>query len=178
MDTLSHNYSSKNNGVIEGFDRIVFKGIFRPIAYPMGMQSLLKHNNVLNKDYKDWAVSQSNKIVGDASKYVLKESGRVIEYITSRNNRKETIAHKCQRDNKVENGLIGAWSCVESCNTFRAVNDSAAGYPQIKNHSGQCKHLYFYYDHAVLGFMSVRLQTWAPPYEIQIALNGREWLRL
>lgn len=34
----------------------------------------------------------------------------------------------------------------------------------------------FYYDHAEYGFMSVRLQT-RFPYGIQIALNGREWLR-
>jgi hypothetical protein len=36
--------------------------------------------------------------------------------------------------------------------------------------------LYFYFDDPIYGFMSIRLQTWAP-YEIQIALNGREWLR-
>ena len=46
----------------------------------------------------------------------------------------------------------------------------------MKAEKSRCKHLYFYFDHNDYGFMSIRLQTWAP-YNIQIALNGREWLR-
>lgn len=65
---------------------------------------------------------------------------------------------------------------MESCNTFKAVYDKVAGFPQIKPQGSWCKHLYFYYDHPELGFMSIRLMTWAP-YEIQIALNGRQWLK-
>jgi hypothetical protein len=65
---------------------------------------------------------------------------------------------------------------VEACNTFKAVFDGQTGYPQIRTETSRCKHLYFYYDHEDYGFMSIRLQTWAP-YEIQIALNGREWLK-
>lgn len=34
----------------------------------------------------------------------------------------------------------------------------------------------FHYDHPTCGFMSVRLRTWFP-FELQIAINGREWLR-
>ena len=40
----------------------------------------------------------------------------------------------------------------------------------------KCKHLYFYFDHHAYGFMNIRLQTWFP-YHIQVAMNGREWLR-
>jgi hypothetical protein len=35
----------------------------------------------------------------------------------------------------------------------------------------RCNHLYFYYDHALYGLMSVRLQTWFP-YSLQVALRG------
>jgi hypothetical protein len=35
--------------------------------------------------------------------------------------------------------------------------------------------LYHYYQHATFGWLYVRLQTWFP-FEIQIGLNGREWL--
>jgi len=65
---------------------------------------------------------------------------------------------------------------VESCNTFRSTYDASRTYPALKAEHGKCKHLYFYFDDPVYGFMSIRMQTWAP-YEIQIALNGREWLR-
>jgi len=39
MDTLWHRYHEKIKGVIEGFDRIVFKGTLRPLIYAAGMQS-------------------------------------------------------------------------------------------------------------------------------------------
>lgn len=68
------------------------------------------------------------------------------------------------------------WSCVEGCQTFRSTFDAAKGYPSLRMETSRCKHLYFYYDHPDYGFMSIRLQTWAP-YGIQIAVNGREWLR-
>jgi len=59
----------------------------------------------------------------------------------------------------------------KSCNTFKAAFDKTAGFPQIKPEQSRCKYLYFYYDHEDYGFISIRLQTWAP-FEVQIALNG------
>jgi hypothetical protein len=40
---------------------------------------------------------------------------------------------------------------------------------------GQIMHLYFYVIDRELGFMHIRLQTWFP-FQIQIYLNGHEWL--
>jgi hypothetical protein len=51
MDTLLHKLKDKINGVIEGFDRIVFKGMIKPLCYAAGMQMLLHERGVLNKDY-------------------------------------------------------------------------------------------------------------------------------
>ena len=65
---------------------------------------------------------------------------------------------------------------MEACNTFKATYNEGAGKPRLTPERSRCKHLYFYYDHEDYGFMSIRLQTWAP-YEIQISLNGREWLK-
>ncbi|MCL1810216.1 MAG: hypothetical protein FWG42_10705 [Clostridiales bacterium] len=76
----------------------------------------------------------------------------------------------------MKEGLIGVWPCVEPCSTFKSAFDPAKTYPSLRGGRSKCKHLYFYFDDLVYGFMSVRLQTWAP-YEIQIALNGRERLR-
>ena len=176
MDTLFHKLGAKVKGVIEGFDRIVFKGIIKPICYAAGMHMLLSHKGVLNKDYKDWAQAGSAAIIRDAEEYVMSQNGSSIQYLPTYRMRKEDLAHEQQRKMGIENGLVGAWSCVESCNTFRAAFDKAAGYPQIRADTSRCKHIYFYYDHEDYGFMSIRLQTWAP-YEVQIALNGRQWLK-
>ena len=65
---------------------------------------------------------------------------------------------------------------MEAGTTYRATFDRVAGFLQLRMDNTRCKHLYFYYDHPIHGFMSVRLQTWFP-FGIQIAINGREWLR-
>jgi len=176
MDTLLHRFEGKIKGILEGFDRIIFKGTIRNICYSVGMQMFLNMHGVLNKDYKEWLTNQTAVIVQDADEYSKLHTGTGIQYLASVNIRKESIAREQQKNLNICEGLIGVWSCVETCNTFKAVFDSETGYPKISPEKSRCKHLYFYYDHKDYGFMSIRLQTWAP-YEIQIALNGREWLK-
>ena len=176
MDTLFHRLGGKIKGVIEGFDRIVFKGILNPVCYAAGLQVFLFSRNILNKDYKNWVQNATIAIIRDAEEYSLSHTGIGIQYLSSSKTRKEEVAHEQQKKMGIQNGLIGTWSCVESCNTFKAVYDKGAGYPKIKANQSRCKHIYFYFDHEDYGFMSIRLQTWAP-YEIQIAMNGREWLK-
>jgi len=176
MDTLLHKFTGKIKGVLEGFDRIVFKGTIKNIAYALGMEMFINMHGVLNKDYKEYVTNQSAVIIQSAEDYSKRLTGTGIIYLPSSNTRKETIAHEQQNKLGIQKGLIGVWSCLETCNTFKAVYDGNAGKPQLRPEVSRCKHLYFYYDHEDYGFMSIRLQTWAP-YEIQIALNGREWLK-
>lgn len=176
MDTLKHRFNDKIKGIITGFDRIVFKGMLRPIMYAAGMQGFLMSQNILNKDFKTYAVANSQAIVASAEATSKLNTGCGITYISSSNERKETLAHIRQKESGMSEGLIGVWSCVESCWTYRSTFNSEAAYPVLRQEQSRCKHLYFYYDDPIYGFMSIRLQTWAP-YEIQIALNGREWLR-
>ena len=176
MDTLLHKLGGKIKGVIEGFDRIVFKGLLMPLCYASGMQMFLGKKDVKNKAYKEWVTGQSASIISEAEEYVQSQCGAGIDYLPTYRTRKEAVAHERQKEAGIASGLIGAWSCIESCNTFKAVYDKAAGFPQIRAEKSKCKHIYFCYDHEDYGFMSIRLQTWAP-YEVQIALNGREWLK-
>lgn len=176
MDTLLHRFGAIIKGAIEGFDRLVFKGTLKPLAYAKGMEMFLRTQGVLNKDYKTWVTKQSSVIIETAEKYAKDNSGKGIIYIPSINTRKEELAHKRQKETNKKEGLIGVWSCVESCTTYKSTFDGNKQYPSLRATNSRCKHLYFYYDHKEYGFMSVRLQTWAP-YGIQIALNGREWLR-
>jgi hypothetical protein len=176
MDSLLQKLGSNVKGVIEGFDRIVFKGMVKPLLYPGGFANFLNSRGVLNKDYKAFVTSASGTIEADASRLAANSGTGPITYLPSLHTRKEKAAHNRQLELGIDEGLIGIWSCVEGCKTFRSVFDKDLGYPQLKTYSSRCKHLYFYLDHTDYGFMSIRLQTWAP-YEIQIALNGREWLK-
>ena len=176
MNSFLQKFSSNIKGVITGFNRIVFKGTLRPLMFPKGAMSFLRSRGVLNKNYKSWVISQSKALVDTAEAHARKHCGEGIVPIPSSMKRKEALAHKRQLATGIKNGLIGVWSSVEACSTFLAVYDPVAGFPQLRHKYSRCKHLYFYYDHPDYGFMSVRLQTWFP-YSIQIAVNGRVWLR-
>jgi len=176
MDNFLNKFSKLITGTIVGFDRVIFKGYLKPIIFAAGMQSLMYSKNVLNKDCKNWIISQSKSIVEYSNEYSSRFCGSDIIPIKSCYERKEALAHKKQQDLEITSGLIGIWSCVESCNTFKIKYNSDKGFPQIIPYKSKCKHLYFYFDHKQFGFMSIRIQTWAP-YTVQIALNGREWLK-
>jgi hypothetical protein len=176
METFLQKFGSKIKGVLTGFDRIVFKGCIRQLSYADGAARFLAGRGVLNKDYKEWMRAQSAALAAACERLALERTGVGITHITSLRERKEELAHARMREQGVASGLVGVWSCVESCRTFRAAFDPGAGHPRLRPDNGKCKHLYLYHNHAEFGFMSVRVQTWFP-YEIQIAINGREWLR-
>jgi hypothetical protein len=163
-------------GIITGFDRIVFKGTILPLTNKRGAMSFCAGQGILNKDFKRWAMSQTGTIVGSAETYAREQTGQGIERFISSRVRKEEVAHKRQQELGIESGLIGVWSATESCWSFRAEYSAKAGHPVLRKEPMKCKHLYFYLDDPRYGFMNIRLQTWFP-YHIQLAFNGREWLR-
>jgi len=66
----------------------------------------------------------------------------------------------------------------ELCGTlheFRCGPNAEKKELEIKYRLRKCLFLYHYWMHPVFGFMSARIQTWFP-FQIQIYLNGREWL--
>lgn len=175
MNQFVQKFSHIVKGVLTGFDRIVFKGSFLPLMHELGARDFLRGKEVLNKDYKDWMTAQSKTLVEDAAAFAEAQCGRGIVSIAS-SVRKEALARACQQEAGIDAGLIGVWSAVESCSSYKARYCTASGFPQLRREWTKCKHLYFYFDHEDHGFMNVRLQTWFP-YHIQIAMNGREWLR-
>jgi len=161
---------------LSGFDRLMVKGFIRPLMYAEGAMEFLRLRKVLNKDYKDWAMEQSQLLTDGVERFIQEQTGRGITPIASSHTRKEELAHRLQKERGVETGVIGAWSCVEAGQSYRAHYDRVRGFPQLRYEQVRCKHLYVYIDHEDYGFLDLRIQTWFP-FQIQIALNGREWLR-
>ena len=176
MNKLVERFSKLVKGTLSGFDRIVFKGIILPLMSTEQVKKFCSRNKILNKDYKKWMTTQSTAIVRAAESYSNKHCGKGITHINTWRIRKEKLAHERQQSENIQQGLIGIWSCSESCSSLRAVFSKNAGYPQLQKYQTRCKHLYFYLDHEQYGFMNIRLQTWFP-YNVQICMNGREWLR-
>ncbi len=160
-------------GVLHGFDRLVFKGKLCPLYSPDGMNILLRANHVLIKDFKDYAYAVTEQVLDASGMAQAQELGRY-RYLKSCKIDKEAVAREIASQHHVQRGLVCVLSCVEPCWTF----DKAFlpdGTLTVRGEPGRCRHLYHYFLHPTFGWLYVRLQTWFP-FEIQVGLNGREWL--
>lgn len=174
METFLHKYSSDVIGVLNGFDRLVFRGTLRHIVYPKGMMTHLRQEEVLLKDFAKHVVKVSAQ-VKEASMTMASESSRPFRYLPSSRTNKEEIALDFARKDGIEQGLICVLGCVEPCLSFEINRNAETRKLQLVSRWRKCLHLYHYTIHPVFGFMQGRLQTWFP-FNIQICLNGREWL--
>ncbi|MEK7754190.1 MAG: hypothetical protein AAB403_06075 [Planctomycetota bacterium] len=163
-------------GVLTGFDRIVFKGHILPLMHAEGAMGFLRWRGILNKDYKRWMLERSAALVSAVDRYARERCGQEIQHRNSWREDKEALAKARQKATGITSGLIGAWSFLESGRSYRAHYDAEAGHPQLRPYTSAHKHLYVYLDHEDYGLMNLRIQTWFP-YSIQIAMNGRQWLR-
>jgi len=175
MSMFLKKFSSLVNGVLSGFDRIVFKGSILPLMHEAGVASFLRGKKIFNKDFKGWMTEQTERIVSHAEEFCQEETGTPITAIRSSKLRKEELARDRQKELEIAEGLLGVWSATEACTTYKARFSRTQSFPQMSREWSKCKHLYFYFDDPSFGFLNVRLQTWFP-YHIQIAMNGREWL--
>jgi hypothetical protein len=161
-------------GVLSGFDRLRLKGSLPPLYYPRTMDAYLQVKGILFKDFKDFAVQLTQRIKAAALR-VAEIAGRPFGYLPSCNTRKEGLARDLIKKDHLQEGLVGVWGCVEPCRTYFLCGNRQTKKLEFKLESGRCQHFYFYHLHPEFGLMHLRLQSWFP-FEVQICLNGREWL--
>jgi hypothetical protein len=160
-------------GVLQGFDRLVFKGKLRKLYRPDGMNILLGVNHVRRGQFKAYAAEITKKVLAASLLAKAQELDR-FRYLNSSRADKEQIARALALKHDVREGLVCVLQCVEPCWTFDT-KKMPDGSLTIRGERGKCSHLYHYYIHPQFGWMYVRLQTWFP-FEFQIGINGREWL--
>jgi len=159
-------------GVLSGFDRVVFKGKLRQLYSPNGMNCYLSANHVLRKDFKAHAKAVTDQVL-EASLVAQAKRQGCFRYLNSSQLSKEEVAREIAAERRVKQGLVCVLQCVEPCWTFDL--KSREGQLTVQGVMGKCSQLYHYYLHPQFGWMHVRLQTWFP-FEMQVYLNGREWL--
>jgi hypothetical protein len=162
------------NGTLSGFDRLVFRGTLRSIAYVDGMQNYLHRNGVLLKDFGQH-VEQVSERLKRASVSAAEGSGRPVVYLPSSSTSKEQEARRIASEEDLREGLIAILTCVEPCQTFEIYRNREEKKLELKARQRKCLFLYHYWLDPTFGFMNARIQTWFP-FTIQICLNGREWL--
>jgi hypothetical protein len=161
-------------GTLSGFDRMLFRGTLRSITHVKGLEIFLYSHHVLMKDFSSYVLTLSERLVEHA-KELAHKAGRPYEYLPSSKESKEELALQIAERDKVKQGLIVVFACVEPCQSFDLRKDRATKHLQLVSKERKCQHLYFYYLDREFGLMHVRLQSWLP-FSIQVCVNGREWL--
>jgi hypothetical protein len=174
MQSFTAKYSDKVQGILSGFDRLIFRGSLRKIAYTIGLNGYLWANHVLLKDFGSHANEISERVKGAALRCV-QESGRRIQYLQSSKDNKEEIARSIARQDHITEGPVCALTCVEPCLGFDIHRNRETKRLELVQRPRKCLYVYPYWEHPVLGWLHARIQTWFP-FSIQIGMNGREWL--
>ena len=179
MEQFIAKFGDHIEGIVSGFDRLVFRGTLRslsprrpqpgrpPIA--MGMEQYLWRNHILFKDYGQH-VKRVSERVREASLEAFRQQGLPVQYLQSSKDKKEEIARNLAQKHGIEQGLVCALGILEPSPSFdhRGMNMVARVRP--------CQVLYHYQIHPEVGWMYARIQTWFP-FNVQIGMNGREWLQ-
>lgn len=167
-------HADKIIGVLSGFDRLVFRGTLRHIAFVAGLMGFLWKRQVLLKDFGAWAQTLTQQLI-EASHAQAERLGRPIVYLQSSRIDKEAEARKIAALDDVTEGLIGVLECVEPFQGFEIYRNREAKKLQLVPRIRKCKVLYHYFVDPIFGFMNARIQTWLP-FNVQVCINGREWL--
>jgi hypothetical protein len=160
--------------VLSGFDRLVFRGTLIPLVRERGMHTLLNRARVRLLDFGRFVETTSNR-VRIAALREAERADRPVRYLTSSQTSKEDLARQILDERPVARGLVCAFTAVEPCMSFEYHRSKDRQERGLKLRLRKCLHVYKYYLHPLFGFINARIQTWFP-FNIQICLNGREWL--
>jgi hypothetical protein len=132
------------------------------------MEQYLWQNRILFKDYLDHVKRVSQK-VKQASVKPFESQGLPVEFLRDPSADKDEMARALAAKRRVEKGLVCALSSVELSPSFEHRGT------RLVRRMKPCQVLYQYQIHPQVGWMYARIQTWFP-FNIQVGLNGREWL--
>jgi hypothetical protein len=167
-------YRPRIAAVLSGFDRLVFRGTLLPLVMPGGMFCFLQRAQVGLLDFKEYVLATSERVKAAALREAIQHD-RPIRYLESSTTDKEKLARRLLAEHPVEEGLVCAFKTLEPCMSFEYHRSPDPRERGLRLRPRRCLHIYQYYWHRVFGFLGTRLQTWFP-FNIQIWLNGREWL--
>ena len=174
MKRFIQRFGDKVIGTLSGFDRLVFRGTLRRIGYLVGMKDFLWHNDILWKDFGQYAEEVTKRLKEESAEIARKQNREWI-YLSSSKTDKEAVARTVMEKHDIQEGLIAILSCVELCKSYQVHRNKETKRLELGIRERKCLYLYHYFIHPEFGFMNARIQTWFP-FNIQICINGREWL--
>lgn len=177
MQTFVRRHEESIHGVLCGLDRVRFRGTQRTISFVDGLFRYLNFLKVLLTAFKAFFDGATRKL-RLATEALAKSTvaGKVV-YLSGMRDKQEVVDELIHKHGVTESftGLIAVLSCVENCRSFELHKNAEAGKLELQSAFRKCLHYYLYIRHPRFGMMHVRIMSWFP-MQIQICLNGREWL--
>ena len=174
MKRFLKKHESKIVGVLSGFDRLIFRGGIKGLLYEAGFAAYLNYKNILLKDFKVHAQSLTSELKEKTEQYASSKE-RPFIYLQGHGKSKEKMAREIAIRDNITKGLVCIFSVLENCGSYKVIGNRSTQKLEIKYYSTKCLHLYHYWIDPIFGLMHGRVQTWYP-FNIQIYLNGKEWL--
>jgi hypothetical protein len=177
MQTFLRQHEASIHGVLCGFDRVRFRGTLRSISFAEGLFRYLNFLKVLLMAFKAFFDGTTRKL-RLATEALAKTTvvGKVV-YLSGTQDKQQVVEDLMRRHGIADDftGLIAVLSCIENCRSFELHKNAAAGKLELQSAFRKCLHYYLYIRHPRFGMMHVRIMSWFP-MQVQICLNGREWL--
>lgn len=156
-------------GTLTVVDRLIIHGHLSRLWYPNHMAYFLNQLGVhIVRDFGRFVKEASSKVIAHGEALAQK-AGRPFIYQDRVVKGKDDLARQIAARDGITQGLICVFSTVETAMCFALAGGAIR--PRLR----KCLHLYFYVIDRELGFIHIRLQTWFP-FQIQVYLNGHEWL--
>ncbi len=172
VSAFAAKFASLITWVLSCFDRVIVKG-YLPISridqFEWFVDGVLK---VRRAEFLQTTAPRWSDRLVEHAKHTAERTGRCYEFHSGSVD-KDAWARKLLHDSPVAAGLIGVLCVMEACRTFKLAYGS--GRPRFVSRSVPQRVLYYYFLDKELGFMHVRLQTWAP-FTCQVYVNGHDYV--
>jgi len=167
-------FGSRIKSALGGWDRLRFHASLRPLFSPQWMRTYLCAAKVRLVDFAQHAQSLTDQLIQHAQNLAA-TAKRPYQFLRSSKISKEKFVEGMAQRDQIKTGLIAVLAAVEPCLaiTVRGARDRRWLQPVLEQR--KCIHLYYYYEHPVVGRCHVRLQSWYP-FSVDVCLNGRLWL--
>jgi len=175
MNNLFNNkYQHDILGTSSCFDRVILKGSIIPISYLKGLGQFLSANNILLKDFLQYAKGLA-EILKENAKSIAEEEGVQYIYFNNSNANKEKYIESKIKERGNHPGLVAVISSLEVDNSFDIFRNKETHKLELVQRKRKCLHIYFYFIDELLGLCHFRVQTFFP-FKVQIYFNGHEKL--
>jgi len=173
--TFAEQHNTKIDGVLHGFDRLIFKGYLSSFFPDKGIYYYLSQKGIRLLGYDKFMKTQQ-LLFRKHIDQISKAEDVAIHYVNNSRNSKDQIAKKDFLKCPNKKGLISIISCKETAPSFRLRGNKALKELEIIKENRQHLHYYLFYNDADFGWMHFKIQSWYP-FTIQIYVNGKEHLK-